>query len=251
MSFSGAVGHRAFAHRGWHIGDLAGLENTLPAFRRAVAEGYRYLETDVHVTADGVLIAFHDAVLDRVTDSRGPIALLTYRQVRRALIGGREPIPTLSEVIQACPDALLNIDPKSDRAVGPLLDALAQERAWDRVCIGSFSDRRIAAIRRAGPPGLATSLGPRAAGRLIVGRPRRAGAAPSAAFAAQLPVRWRGVRIVTESLVRRAHARGLEVHAWTVDDPIDMARLLDAGVDGIMTDRPDVLRSVLDARGLW
>lgn len=233
------------------MGDLTGLENTLPAFRRAVSEGYRYLETDVHATADGVLVAFHDAVLDRVTDSRGPIASLTYRQVRGALIGGREPIPTLAEVLQACPGALLNIDPKSDRAVGPLVDMLGQEHAWDRVCIGSFSDRRIAAIRRAGPPGLATSLGPRAAGRLVVSRLRFSGAAGSEAFAAQLPVRWRGVRIVTENLVRRAHARGLEVHAWTVDDPTDMTRLLDAGVDGIMTDRPDILRTVLDARGLW
>jgi glycerophosphoryl diester phosphodiesterase len=251
VSFSGVRGHRAFAHRGWHIGDLSGLENTLPAFRRAVAEGYRYLETDVHVTVDGVLVAFHDAVLDRVTDARGPVASLTYREVRRALIGGREPIPTLTEVLQACPDALINIDPKSDRAVGPLLDALGQERAWDRVCVGSFSDRRIAAVRRAGPPQLATSLGPRAAGRLVVGSPSFARGASSHALAAQLPVRWRGVRIVTETLVRRAHARGLEVHAWTVDDPAEMGRLLDAGVDGIMTDRPDLLRTVLGARGLW
>lgn len=250
MSFRDTPGHRAFAHRGWHTGDLAGLENTLLAFRRAVAEGFRYLETDVHATADGVLIAFHDAMLDRVTDARGPVAALTYREVRRALIGGREPIPTLAEVLEACPDTHLNIDPKSDSAVEPLLDVLTQDRTWERVCIGSFSDRRLAAIRRAGPPGLATSLGPRAAGRLIVG----AGDARSAAagvFAAQLPVRWRGVRIVTDSLVRRAHARGLEVHAWTVDHQSEMLRLLDAGVDGIMTDRPDVLRAVLDARGLW
>jgi glycerophosphoryl diester phosphodiesterase len=165
VSFRDTPGHRAFAHRGWHTGDLAGLENTLLAFRRAVAEGFRYLVTDVHATADGVLIAFHDAMLDRVTDARGPVAALTYREVRRALIGGREPIPTLAEVLEACPDTHLNIDPKSDSAVEPLLDVLTQERTWERVCIGSFSDRRLAAIRRAGPRGLATSLGPRAPGR--------------------------------------------------------------------------------------
>lgn len=265
MNFLAAPGHRAFAHRGWHIGDLAGLENTLPAFLRAVAEGYRYLETDVHLTADGVLVAFHDAVLDRVTDARGPIAALSYREVRTALIGGREPIPTLAEVLEACPDAQFNIDPKSDAAVGPLLEVLAQADGWDRVCIGSFSDRRLATIRRNAPPGLATSLGPREAGRLILGaagdfrtagrpstagRPGTAGRAP-AAVAAQLPVRWHGVPVVTRRLVRGAHRRGLEVHVWTVDDRATMTRLLDAGVDGIMTDRPDVLRDVLDARGLW
>jgi glycerophosphoryl diester phosphodiesterase len=248
VSFLGVAGHRAFAHRGWHTGDLAGLENTLPAFRRAVAEGYRYLETDVHVTADGVLVAVHDAVLDRVTDARGPVAALSYREVRRALIGGREPIPTLAEVLEACPAAFVNIDPKTDRAVGPLLDVLGQAHAWDRVCIGSFSDRRLAAIRRDGPPGLATSLGPLAAGRLVLGT---GGGHGAPAVAAQLPVRWRGVPVITPRLVRRAHARGLEVHAWTVDQPAEMTRLLDAGVDGIMTDRPDVLRTVLDARGLW
>lgn len=251
MSFRETPGHRAFAHRGWHTDDLAGLENTLPAFRRAVAEGYRYLETDVRLTADGVLVAFHDSVLDRVTDARGPVANRTYRELRQALVGGREPIPTLSEVLEAVPGAMINIDPKTDRAVEPLMELLGQQDAWDRVCIASFSDRRLAAIRSAAPPNLATSLGPRAAGRLIVGGLAGAGAAPSDAFAAQLPVRWRGVRIVTDSLVRRAHARGLEVHAWTVDHPAEMERLLDAGVDGIMTDRPDVLRAVLDARRLW
>ena len=117
-------GPRAFAHRGWHIGDLAGCENSMAAFRRAVDEGYRYLETDVHATADGVLIAFHDSHLDRVTDGHGRIADLRWDQVRRARIGGREPIPLMAEVLDALPNTRFNIDPKSDRAVGPLIDLL-------------------------------------------------------------------------------------------------------------------------------
>ena len=104
---------RAFAHRGWHIGDLAGLENTLAAFRRAFDEGYRYLETDVHATADGELIAFHDPRLDRVTDARGRVAAHDVEQVRRARIGGTEPIPLMAELLEALPEARFNIDAKA------------------------------------------------------------------------------------------------------------------------------------------
>ncbi|MEO7127183.1 MAG: glycerophosphodiester phosphodiesterase [Nakamurella sp.] len=251
VSFRDGPYPRAFAHRGWHTDELAGLENTLPAFTRAVAEGFKYLETDVHATSDGVLVAFHDAVLDRVTDSHGPVADLPYREVRRALIGGQEPIPTLDEVLDACPEAYLNIDPKSDRAVQPLLELLERRRAWDRVCIGSFSDRRLTTIRRASPPELATSLGPRAAAKLFVGGRIGGHRGTISAVAAQLPVRMRGVSVVTSRLVRAAHRSGLEVHAWTVDDQATMERLLEIGVDGIMTDRPEVLRQVLQNRGVW
>src|SRR5664280_485054 len=96
---------RAFAHRGWHTGDLTGRENTLAAFRRAFDEGYRHLETDVHATDDGALIAFHDPFLDRVTDARGRVATMTWDQVRRAKIRGTDPIPLMSELFEALPEA--------------------------------------------------------------------------------------------------------------------------------------------------
>lgn len=242
---------RAFAHRGWHIGDLAGCENSLAAFRRAVAEGFDYLETDVHVTRDGVLVAFHDDTLDRATDARGRIADLPYRLVQKARIGGREPIPTLVEVLEACPTARINIDPKSDAAVAPLLAALHEARATDRVCIGSFSDRRLRAVRRSPAPIPATSLSPRHVAsmviRAMVGLPIRRGSA----VAAQVPLRVGRARIVTPRLLSAAHRAHLEVHVWTIDDREVMERLLDLGVDGIMTDRPDVLREVLRRRGAW
>ncbi len=251
MAFLDGPAPRAFAHRGWHTGDLAGCENSLAAFRRAVDEGYRYLETDVHLTADGVLVAFHDTVLDRVTDARGRVADTTYGQLRDVRIGGRERIPTMSEVLQACPDARFNIDPKTDSAVGPLLDLLHEMRAVDRVCIGAFSDRRLRAIRGAAGPALATSLGPNAVRRLVLGGARSRPVRLPPAIAAQVPVRFGRIPVTTPRFIRTAHAAGLEVHVWTIDDPGQMERLLDLGVDGIMTDRPDVLRDVLQRRGSW
>jgi len=251
VGYLSGPGTRAFAHRGWHIGELSGCENTMAAFGRAVDEGYRYLETDVHATSDGVLVAFHDDHLDRVTDRRGRICDLTWDEVSEARIGGREPIPTMAEVLEALPDTRFNIDAKSDASVGPLIDLLRTSGALGRVGLGSFSDRRLKSLRRALGPGAATSLGPRGVGRLMVaarlGRTPRIGTA----VAAQVPVRFGRVQVVSPAVIRSAHAAGLEVHVWTVDDSAEMHRLLDLGVDGLMTDRPDTLRTVLTDRGIW
>ncbi|MET3805204.1 glycerophosphoryl diester phosphodiesterase [Nakamurella sp. UYEF19] len=244
-------GPRAFAHRGWHIGDLAGCENTMAAFTRAVDEGYRYLETDVHATADGVLIAFHDHHLDRVTDGRGRIRDLTWDEVSKARIGGREPIPLMAEVLEALPHARFNIDPKSDRAVGPLIDLLRTSRAVDRVGLGSFSDHRLTTLQRALGPTVATSLGPRAVGMLAAAANLRLPARVGAAVAAQVPVRYGAITVVGRAFLKTAHAAGIEVHVWTINEADEMRRLLDLGVDGIMTDRPDTLRLVLAERGQW
>ncbi|GGL91547.1 glycerophosphodiester phosphodiesterase family protein [Nakamurella endophytica] len=245
---------RAFAHRGWHTGDLAGCENTLAAFRRAVQEGFRYLETDVHVTLDGQLLAVHDSSLDRVTDLSGRVAELPWTRVRQARIGGRERIPLFDELLDLLrdhPDVRLNVDPKADAAVDPLARALADAGLVDRVCVGSFSDRRLRAVRAAAGPRLAVSLGPRAVARLVLAGRTRTRIRVPGAVAAQVPVRYGRVPVVTPGLLRAARRSGLEVHVWTVDDADDMRRLLDMGVDGLMTDRPAVLRSVLQQRGAW
>lgn len=125
----------AFAHRGgaYHP-EIEGLENTLAAFRHAAALGYDYLETDVHLTADGVLLAFHDEVLDRVTDQQGAIRELTLADVRRARIGGREEVPTLVDLLDAFPEARFNIDLKSDGAVEALATLVRERDLWDRRC---------------------------------------------------------------------------------------------------------------------
>ncbi|MFJ8472663.1 glycerophosphodiester phosphodiesterase [Kitasatospora sp. NPDC094011] len=245
-------GPLAFAHRG---GELGHPENSTAAFEAAVALGYRYLETDVHATADGVLVAFHDSRLDRVTDRAGAVAELPWETVRRARIGGTEPVPLLEDLLGAFPAARFNVDVKAAPAVGPLVEAIRRTNAWDRVCVGGFSDSRIAAVRAAAGPRLATSLGPREVARLrlrsLAGPLLPEPGTPFAGICAQVPERHRGIRVVDRAFVRAAHRLGLQVHVWTVDDPTRIRALLDLGVDGIMADRIDVLRDVLGERGCW
>ncbi|MDR6861886.1 glycerophosphodiester phosphodiesterase [Phycicoccus sp. 3266] len=243
------------AHRGGaKLADNLHLENSLAAFRRAVDLGYRYLETDVHATSDGVLLAFHDAVLDRVTDRAGRIADLPWSVVRSARINGTEPIPLLSDLLEELPTARLNIDVKAPGAVAPLAEVVARHGAVDRVCVGSFSDRRLRAVRRLLGPGLATSAGPAEVAALRFAPERLAQWLRSPAAALQVPtahvVGGRTVELVTPELLDRAHGMGKHVHVWTVDDAQEMHRLLDLGVDGIVSDRIDTLAEVLAERGV-
>jgi glycerophosphoryl diester phosphodiesterase len=241
----------AFAHRG---GAGRWPENTMPAFQGAVDLGYRYIETDVHATRDGVLLAFHDDQLDRVTDHVGVIAELDFAEVARARVSGLEPIPRFEELLLAWPDIRINIDPKRDNAVGPLIRVLKDCDAIDRVCVTSFSDARIATIREALGPTLCTGAGPLATTRLRFGSwsgPLGFLWGGFVSGCAQIPVTQYGIRLVDERLVFFAHAKGLQVHVWTIDDPIEMNRLIDLGVDGLMTDQPAVLKQVLLERGLW
>lgn len=222
----------------------------MPAFEHAVRLGYRYIETDVHVTADGVLLAFHDDVLDRVTDRDGRIHALPWSVVQEAKVDGREPIPLFEDLLGTFPDIRVNIDPKHDGAVIALVDVLKRCNAIDRVCIGAFSDRRLSRIRTLLGQSVCTSLGPRGIARLrsaSFGVPVGQFPAPCA----QVPTGARGVTLVDTRFVKEAHKRGIHIHVWTIDDRDEMIRLLDLGVDGIMTDRPAVLREVLEARGQW
>jgi glycerophosphoryl diester phosphodiesterase len=239
----------AFAHRGFAPD---GAENSMSAFENAVRLGYRYLETDVRVTADGIALAFHDAALDRVTDRRGRVAGLPWREVQQARIAGTEPIPLLVDVLTAWPDIYVNLDVKAEHSIGPTIEAIRRTRTIERVCIGAFSDARVAAVRAALGPRLCTSLGPREAIRLraaaLLGRrPLR----PVHGSCAQVPAAVGRARLVDGHFLAAAHQLGLPVHVWTVNNAMEMARLLDLGVDGVMTDRADVLRDVLTQRGQW
>jgi glycerophosphoryl diester phosphodiesterase len=222
----------------------------MPAFAGAVALGYRYVETDAHVTADGVVLAFHDDRLDRVTDRTGTIAELPWREVREARVDGVEPIPLLEDLLGEWPQLRVNIDPKHDEVVDALATVLQRTASVERVCIGSFSDRRIDRLRAMLGPHLCTSLGPAGVARLRAASYGIGSRAPEACCV-QVPVRARGLTIVDPRFVRTAHDVGLAVHVWTIDDPVEMERLLDMGVDGLMTDRPAVLREVLERRGQW
>ncbi|WP_447001783.1 glycerophosphodiester phosphodiesterase [Saccharothrix isguenensis] len=242
---------RAFAHRGWHLAELAGMENSLAAFRRAAQEGFRYLETDVHATSDGVVVVHHDDVLDRTTDATGPVAAQPWSAVRRANVGGREPIARLDQLLEDLPDALVNIDVKADSAVVPVLEVLRRTNSLHRVCLASFSEKRLARLRRLAGPDLLTSMGPRSVGALWAGGRVPLVGLPVRGMVAQVPVNQGRLLVVDDRFVRAAHRRGLEVHVWTIDDEPVMRRLLDLGVDGLVTDRPDRLRDVLIDRGAW
>lgn len=251
----------AFAHRG---GRGQAPENTLPAFEAAVALGYGFLETDVHLTRDGVLSVFHDARLDRVTDRTGVIAELDVADVEAAdagysfsADGGRTfpfrgrgvRVPRLEELLTRWPSARINIDPKADRCVVPLVELIERLGAWHRVCIGSFSDRRLARIRALSGRRACTSMGPNAV-RLAWGTSVAGWMPRQRADCVQVPLRSGRVRIVTPRFVASAHRAHLRLHVWTVNDETTMHELLDLGVDGIMSDELHLLRRVFHDRGL-
>ncbi|MEU5901026.1 MULTISPECIES: glycerophosphodiester phosphodiesterase [Streptomyces] len=241
-------GPLALAHRG---GAADGLENTAAAFRRAVDLGYRYIETDVHATADGRLVAFHDTTLDRVTDAAGRIVDLPWSEVRHARVAGTEPVPLFEECLEAFPDVRWNVDVKAEPALLPLLDLIRRTNTWDRICVGSFSEARVARAQRVGGPRLATSLGTRGVAALRMLSYGVPAALRRSAVCAQVPETHGRIRVVDHRFVRAAHARGMQVHVWTVNDADRMSALLDLGVDGIVSDHIETLRGVLKDRGTW
>lgn len=250
----------AFAHRGG-AGLPGAAENTLAAFGAAVDLGCTHLETDVRATADGVAVLCHDETLDRLTagERSGPVGAVSWAEVSRLRVGGREPFARLDELLDTFPDALVNVDVKQDAAVGPFLSAVRRTGAADRIGVASFSPLRAGRLRRALGPTVAASATPPEVvswlGRAAVGPMRPAAPAPGRTgrtgrpVSYQVPERARGLAVVTARTVAAAHRAGRHVHVWTVDDAADMNRLLDAGVDGIVTDRPDVLLGVLHRRG--
>lgn len=239
------VPFRAYAHRG---GAQEAPENSLSAFRRATALGFTYLETDVRPSRDGVAVLHHDARLDRTTDGQGPVRQRTWRELAGVrLSDGTAPL-RLEELLEEVPGARLNIDVKEAGSVVAVADALHRTRAWNRVCITSFSARRLGQARRLLPRGTDSSAHPwevlalRALPRPPgLGRVRRV----------QVPVRALGIPLAEPGFLQRAHGLGLAVDIWTVNERAPMEALLDLGVDGIMTDAPTLLREVLLGRGLW
>ncbi|MEX0768903.1 MAG: glycerophosphodiester phosphodiesterase [Microthrixaceae bacterium] len=240
----------AIAHRG---GTEAAPENTLAAFTAATSLGYRHLETDVHLTADGVLIAFHDDQLDRVTNEQGKIGDLPWEQIRQARIDGSDPIPTLAELLESFPHAFFNIDAKSDAAVDSLAKTLHQHAAVGRACVAAFSHKRLRRLRELLGSEQCTAASPREVAQLMTAARLRSSARPAMVdyHCVQVPVRQNGIPLLTQGFVRTVHDRGCQVHAWTINDRTEMHSLLDLGVDGIITDFPSELRAVLIEREQW
>jgi glycerophosphoryl diester phosphodiesterase len=241
----------AFAHRG---GAAHAPENSWAAFEHAVKLGYAYLETDVRATSDGMLVAFHDRTLDRATGVSGPIGTRSYAEVAALRMAGSEPIPLIEDLLGTWPDVRFNIDLKDEPGISLLPGVLRRTGAWDRVCVTSFSGSRLRAARGLFDRPVCMTTSPAAiaavrctigtvpgGGRLLAGRLSR-----WEARCIQVPG-W----VVTGSFVRRAHALGLDVHVWTVNDRAEMTRFLDLGADGVMTDDIETLRDVLIERGQW
>ncbi|GAB2459701.1 glycerophosphoryl diester phosphodiesterase [Conyzicola lurida] len=236
------------AHRGLA---LEAPENTLLAFLAAVGLGIDHVETDVHASKDGVAVISHDPDLRRVAGVDGRVGDLSLARLQKVDLGRDQTFCTLAEALDAFPDARFNIDIKSADAVGPTVRAIRDLRAVDRVLVTSFSEsRRRAAVREL--PGVATSASSSVfAAALVAGKLRAAPllrAALRGVDAVQIPESYRGVSIVTERMVELLHSAKVEVHVWTVNDAPAMHRLLDIGVDGIVTDRADIALGVLTTR---
>ncbi|MEM9034612.1 MAG: glycerophosphodiester phosphodiesterase [Actinomycetota bacterium] len=238
------------AHQG---GGGEHVENTWPAFERAVQLGYRFIETDTQVTSDGVLLAFHDETLDRVTTLTGRVSDLPWSEVSeaRTKIGGHE-LVRLDDLLDRWPGVRVNIDVKTEEALEPTIELIDRLDRWDTVLVASFSDVRIRKLRRRSGGRACTNLGRIATAIVRVASllPIR----PPVLFggdAAQIPTKQWFIPIADRRFVDAAHRAGLAVHVWTIDDADEMRRLLDLGVDGIITDEPTILREVLESRGEW
>ena len=242
----------AIAHRG---ASRIHPENTMAAFEAAITLGYQYIETDVRLTRDDRLIIFHDNHLDRVTDKQGLIAGMDWPVIRKARVLGREPIPEFAELLSSWPDLRLNIDPKSDAAVIPLMKLLREMNALDRVCIGSFSGSRLRRIRQTSGPNVCLSMGPFDVAKLrmtSLSLPGLSRLAPRFnAACVQVPPRYRGIRIIDKAFIDRAHEINLKVHAWTINDEVEIKRLLGLGIDGIMSDDVHLLKAIFKQHNLW
>jgi len=251
--FTASPAPRVLAHRGFVPPDSEGIvENSLAAIAAAHAAGAVYVESDCHVTVDGTVVLFHDDDLARVAGDPRPVRAVTYGELA-GLMADRGGLLTAAEAMTAFPTLRYNLDVKVPEAAERLGRIIA--RHADRVLLTSFSDHRrataVAAARAAGG-NPATSAGTATTARVLAAVATGSHALVRRALtgidALQLPERHRGIRIVTPRLVRAAHSAGVEVHVWTVDDTRDMARLLDAGVDGLVTDRTDLALRAVSAR---
>ena len=256
-SYGDHTGPLAIAHRG---GMGLAPENTLAAFGRATALGLTYLETDVHTTRDGHVVCFHDATLRRVTGHPGRVSDLDLAELRRLRVGGTDQVPTLTEAMATFPDARFAIDLKDEASIGAMARLLRANPGWaERTCVAGSWSRWLRRLQDE-VPGVTTALGWRSLTSLVacsrtgvrpLGVRPSSRTGPARAAFAHVPLRLGRLPIHSERVIARAHDLGIRVVVWTVDDPGTMRSLLDMGVDGIITDRPDVLREVLISRGEW
>lgn len=252
MSFLHGTPPRVIAHRGLAL-DVP--ENTIAAFQAARDAGADILETDIHLSKDGQVVISHDPDLSRLVGISGRVSDYTAAELASMDMGGGHGFPTLVEVLERFPLERFNVDLKEPAVVDAFVDVVTQMRAHDRVLIASFVEsHRAKAVEKL--RGVASSATPphiiEGRVRSWVGLPTDSWVLPEEMVALQIPVSRYGFAMVTPSMIRAAHKKGLEIHVWTINDPKDMARLWDMGVDGIITDRTDLavdVRAKLAASG--
>ena len=243
------------AHRGGGLWEPnLGKENTFHAFSQAVSLGYRYVETDVQATRDGRLVCMHDTSLERVANAPGAVKDYTGTELAGIRVDSTEPIPFFGDVVEALPGIRFNVDIKTDDAVIPLVEAIRAHNLWDRILVDSFSQIRISQFRSLTSGRVPTAIAPAGVAWTAL-IPLVSEVISSPAVAMQVPVRQKAgpvtLEIITEKTIARVHRLGKVVHAWTINEPDEMERLIDWGVDGIITDRPDLLKEILVRRNLW
>ena len=235
---------------GGRSGDL--IENTLAAFERAYALGFRYFETDVRVTVDGVLVAAHDASLHRVAGQRVRVRDVTWEELAQIPVGGA-PLPRFTDLLDAFPDVWFNVDPKVNAAMRPLANVLLEKDALERVCVASFSDRRLRWLRAALGHQACTAAGPRELSTAVTQVAKGQPLDLPGVDVLQVP-HWMSRRVLRRSsqrgdLLPAAQRVGMPVHVWTVNDGADMLNLLSRGVDGVMSDDTALLLQVFGRHG--
>lgn len=236
----GACVPEVMAHRG---GGGEAPENSWSSLAHVRALGVRVMETDVHMSADGVAVLMHDPCVERVLDGRGWVRDLRWEELRVMRDAAGDPPVRLDEALTAYPEVIFNIDAKEDAAAGPL--ARMAQRWPGRIRLASFSDARLRYIRALNPA-VATSLGQIAVASLVaastaplpLARNLVRASAARYAFAAQVPVRFGVVTVVTRRFIQLCHRLNLAVHVWTIDEPAQMLQLAALGVDGLITDYP-------------
>lgn len=239
---------RVLAHRGLvtpRLEEQGIAENTLVSMQAALDAGALYVESDCHLTSDGVPVLFHDSDLSRVTGDPRAIAAVSHRELQ-TLMAERGGLLTLEEALERFPGTRFNLDVKAGAAAEPMGRIIAPHA--ERVLLTSFDDAHrlralaAAAVRGSTPP--ATSPGRAGIARALLAVASRSRKQQERAFdgfdALQIPERHRGIRVLSPRLIDAAHRAGVEVHVWTVNDPERMRRLVAAGVDGIITDRADL-----------
>jgi len=238
-----------FAHRG----GATDAENGLSAFGAAAELGFRYNETDVRASRDGVAFIFHDESLVRMTGLDRKLAQLNSGEVRALSLPGGERIPTLREALTAFPRLRFNLDLKEDAVIEPVSRTIAELGVQQRVCVTSFSERRISAVRKRLGSEVCTGLGISGPLRVGLGSLLSCGRlnVRGEASVLQIPFRWKGLPVLSSALVKRIQGQGLSLHVWTLNERDDIEQALDIGVDGVMTDRPQLLKQIMIWRDLW